>query len=156
MAGRLQGKVAIISGGATGMGAASARLFAAEGAKVAIIDRNGEEARRTTEAIGKDGGIAGHWLADVSQEDQVKAAAEAAMAEFGPATVLFNHAGSIVIKPFLETTLSDWEGLFAVKCPLHVSDDPRGAAADDRGGRRLDHLHLVDFRGGGDADGSAL
>jgi NAD(P)-dependent dehydrogenase (short-subunit alcohol dehydrogenase family) len=114
MAGRLQGKVAIISGGATGMGAASARLFAAEGAKVAIVDRNGEEARRTTEAIGKDGGIAGHWLADVSQEDQVKAAAEAAMAEFGPATVLFNHAGSIVIKPFLETTLSDWEGLFAV------------------------------------------
>lgn len=114
MAGRLHGKVAIISGGATGMGAASARLFAAEGAKVAIIDRNGEEAQKTTEAIHQAGGTAAYFMADVSQEDQVKAAAEAAMAEFGPATVLFNHAGTIVIKPFLDTTLADWDGLFAI------------------------------------------
>lgn len=96
------------------MGAASARLFAAEGAKVAIIDRNGEEAQKTTEAIRQAGGTAAYFLADVSQEDQVNAAAEAAMAEFGPATVLFNHAGTIVIKPFLETTLADWDGLFAI------------------------------------------
>jgi NAD(P)-dependent dehydrogenase (short-subunit alcohol dehydrogenase family) len=114
MAGRLKGKVAIISGGATGMGAASAHLFAAEGAKVAIIDRNGDEARKTAEAIRKAGGVAGHFVADVSQESEVNAAADAAMKEFGPATVLFNHAGTIVIKPFLETTLKDWDGLFAV------------------------------------------
>jgi NAD(P)-dependent dehydrogenase (short-subunit alcohol dehydrogenase family) len=114
MAGRLAGKVAIISGGATGMGAASAKLFAAEGAKVAIIDRNGDEAKKTTDSIRKAGGIAAHFLADVSREDQVNEAAKAAIAEFGPVTVLFNHAGTIVIKPFLETTLADWEGLFAI------------------------------------------
>lgn len=114
MTGRLHGKVAIISGGATGMGAASARLFAAEGAQVAIIDRNGEEAAKTTKLIREAGGKAAHFLADVSQEDQVAAAVAAATAEFGPATVLFNHAGSIVIKPFLETTPADWDGLFAV------------------------------------------
>jgi NAD(P)-dependent dehydrogenase (short-subunit alcohol dehydrogenase family) len=114
MAGRLAGKVAIISGGATGMGAASAKLFAADGAIVAIIDRNGDEAKKTTDSIRKAGGIAAHFLADVSREDQVNEAAKAAIAEFGPVTVLFNHAGTIVIKPFLETTLADWEGLFAI------------------------------------------
>lgn len=114
MAGRLGGKIAIISGGATGMGAAAARLFAAEGAIVAIIDRNGEEAAKTAEAIRRDGGIAHHWVADVSDEAQVGGAVAAVTARFGSVTILFNHAGSIIIKPFLETTLTDWDGLFAV------------------------------------------
>jgi len=114
MARRLDGKFAIISGGATGMGAAAARLFAAEGARIAIIDRNEAEAINTAVAIREAGGEARHWLADVSDEAQVGAAVTAATAHFGPADILFNHAGSIVIKPFLETTLADWDGLHAV------------------------------------------
>lgn len=111
---RLQGKVAIISGGATGMGGAASRLFAAEGAKVAIIDRNEAEAAATAAAINRDGGIAKHWVADVSDEAQVEAAAGGALDTFGPVTVLFNHAGTILIKPFLETSLDEWEQLFAI------------------------------------------
>jgi NAD(P)-dependent dehydrogenase (short-subunit alcohol dehydrogenase family) len=114
MAGRLQGKVAIISGGATGMGGAASRLFAAEGAKVAIVDRNGEEAARTAELIRAEGGVAEHFVADVSDEAQVEAAVKAAAGRFGPATVLFNHAGTIVIKPFLETSVQEWDWLHAV------------------------------------------
>ncbi|MBO9096770.1 MULTISPECIES: SDR family NAD(P)-dependent oxidoreductase [unclassified Rhizobium] len=114
MAGRLKDKVAIISGGATGMGGASSRLFAAEGAKVAIIDRNGDAAAETVADIRRRGGIADHWTADVSQEAEVNAAVAAVEKAFGPTTVLFNHAGTIVIKPFLETTLEDWEWLHAV------------------------------------------
>jgi NAD(P)-dependent dehydrogenase (short-subunit alcohol dehydrogenase family) len=114
MAGRLQGKVAIVSGGATGMGGAASRLFAAEGAKVAIVDRNGEEAAKTAELIRAEGGVAAHFVADVSDEAQVQAAVEAAADRFGPATVLFNHAGTIVIKPFLETSVQEWDWLHAV------------------------------------------
>jgi NAD(P)-dependent dehydrogenase (short-subunit alcohol dehydrogenase family) len=114
MAGRLAGKVAIISGGATGMGGAASRLFAAEGARVAIVDRNGEAAAATAADIRAAGGAASHFVADVSAEAEVEAAVKAAAAEFGPATVLFNHAGTIVIKPFLETTLAEWEWLHAV------------------------------------------
>lgn len=114
MAGRLENKVAIISGGATGMGGAASRLFAAEGAKVAIIDRNVEAGRETVEAIRAAGGEAAFWSADVSDEAQVNAAVQAAAEQFGPATVLFNHAGTIVIKPFLETSVEEWDWLHGV------------------------------------------
>lgn len=114
MAGRLEGKIAIISGGATGMGGAASRLFAAEGAKVAVIDRNGEEAARTVAAIREAGGVAESFVADVSDEAAVNAAVQAVEQTFGPVTVLFNHAGTIVIKPFLETTLQEWDWLHAV------------------------------------------
>lgn len=111
---RLKNKIAIISGGATGMGGAASRLFAAEGATVAIIDRNGEEAEKTVADIRLAGGMAAHWLADVSDEAQVNAAVEGVTQTFGAANVLFNHAGTIVIKPFLETTLAEWDWLHAV------------------------------------------
>ena len=68
MAGRLQGKVALISGGATGMGGASAKLFAAEGAKVGIVDRNAAAGRETVAAIRAAGGTAVFAEADVSDE----------------------------------------------------------------------------------------
>src|ERR1700755_2901840 len=112
--GRLEGKVAIISGGATGMGGAASRLFAAEGAKVAIIDRNGAAAAETVNAIRAAGGEAESFVADVSDEAQVIAAVKATEARFGAVRVLFNHAGTIVIKPFLETTLTEWDWLHAV------------------------------------------
>ena len=114
MADRLKGKIAIISGGATGMGGASSRLFAAEGAQVAIIDRNGDAAAETTKVIRDGGGIADYWVADVSDETAVTAAVKGVEDKFGPVTVLFNHAGTIVIKPFLETTLEEWDWLHAV------------------------------------------
>ncbi len=113
-AGRLAGKVALISGGATGMGGASSKLFAAEGAKVAIVDRNIEAARATADDIVKAGGSAIALQADVSKADEVNAAVAAAQMALGPITVLFNHAGTIVIKPFLETTEEEWDWLHDV------------------------------------------
>lgn len=77
MTDRLKGKIAIISGGATGMGGAASRLFAAEGAKVAIIDRNGDAAAETVRDIREAGGVADHWVADVSNEAAVNAAVKA-------------------------------------------------------------------------------
>ncbi|TCL75898.1 SDR family oxidoreductase [Rhizobium sp. BK251] len=114
MTDRLIGKVAIISGGATGMGGAASRLFAAEGARVAIIDRNGDAAAQTVEAIRDAGGEADYWAADVSDEKAVNTAVAGVEERYGAVTVLFNHAGTIVIKPFLETTLQEWDWLHAV------------------------------------------
>lgn len=114
MTDRLKGKVAIISGGATGMGGAASKLFAAEGARVAIIDRNGEAAAQTAAAIRDAGGEADSWIADVSDEKAVNAAVAGVEERYGAVTVLFNHAGTIVIKPFLETTLEEWDWLHAV------------------------------------------
>ncbi|MDC7743316.1 SDR family NAD(P)-dependent oxidoreductase [Rhizobium binxianense] len=114
MTDRLKGKVAIISGGATGMGGAASKLFAAEGARVAIIDRNGQAAAETVQAIREAGGEANCWTADVSDETAVNTAVAGVEERYGAVTVLFNHAGTIVIKPFLETTLQEWDWLHAV------------------------------------------
>ncbi|ACI53865.1 dehydrogenase of unknown specificity [Rhizobium leguminosarum bv. trifolii WSM597] len=114
MTDRLKGKVAIISGGATGMGGAASKLFAAEGARVAIIDRNGQAADETVKQIRDAGGEADCWTADVSDEAAVNSAVAGVEDRYGAVTVLFNHAGTIVIKPFLETTLQEWDWLHAV------------------------------------------
>lgn len=112
--GRLDGKVAIISGGATGMGGAASILFAAEGAKVAILDRNLAEAQARVAEITAAGGVAMAVACDVSRAAEVTAGVAAVEAAFGPVTVLFNHAGTIVIKPFLDTTEEEWDWLHAV------------------------------------------
>jgi NAD(P)-dependent dehydrogenase (short-subunit alcohol dehydrogenase family) len=114
MAGRLQGKVALVSGGATGMGAAAALAIGKEGAAVAIVDRNAADGEKTAAAIRAAGGKAIFVAADVSDEASVNKAVAEVVAKLGPVTALFNHAGSIVIKPFLETTLAEWEWLMAV------------------------------------------
>ena len=114
MAGRLQGKVALISGGATGMGGAASRLFAAEGALVGIVDRNVEAAEATARDIVKAGGKAFVAAADVTSEQDVNRAVADVSKKLGPINVLFNHAGTIIIKPFLETTTQDWDWLHQV------------------------------------------
>ena len=114
MPGRLAGKIALISGGATGMGGASSKLFAAEGAKVGVVDRNEEAGHAVVAEIEAAGGTAMFAFADVANEGAVNAAVAAVTAALGAPNVLFNHAGSIIIKPFLETTLADWEWLMAV------------------------------------------
>jgi NAD(P)-dependent dehydrogenase (short-subunit alcohol dehydrogenase family) len=114
MSQRLAGKIALVSGGATGMGGASSKLFAAEGAKVAIVDRNLEAAQATTNEIIRAGGVAIAVQADVSKAVEVHAAVAATQKAFGNINVLFNHAGTIVIKPFLETTEEEWDWLHDV------------------------------------------
>jgi NAD(P)-dependent dehydrogenase (short-subunit alcohol dehydrogenase family) len=111
---RLAGRSTLISGGASGCGAAAARLFASEGAKVTIVDRQAELGRSLADEIRGRGGAAIFAEADVSQAGAVKAAVASATDTFGPPTALFNHAGSIVVKPFLETTEAEYDWLMNV------------------------------------------
>lgn len=114
MTGRLSGQVALISGGATGAGGAASALFAAEGARVAVMDINAEAGLALVEQIQRAGGTAAFFHADVSQREQVEQAVRAVSAHFGPISVLFNHAGTIVVKPFLETTDEDYDRLMDI------------------------------------------
>lgn len=90
---RLDGKVALISGGARGMGAEEARLFAQEGAKVVIGDVLDEEGSKTEAEINETGGEALFVTLDVTQEESWRGAVEAAVARFGTLNVLVNNAG---------------------------------------------------------------
>lgn len=90
---RLDGKVALISGGARGMGAEEARLFAQEGAKVVIGDVLEEEGSKTEAEINETGGEALFVTLDVTHEESWRGAVEAAVARFGTLNVLVNNAG---------------------------------------------------------------
>ena len=115
MAGRLDGWNAIISGGAAGAGGAASDIYAREGAHVAIIDRQAEAGQARADAITAAGGQAFFLQADVSQADQVNAAVQTALDRFdGRVDTLFNHAGTLVVKPFLETTEEEWDWLMGV------------------------------------------
>ena len=115
MAGRLDGWNAIISGGAAGAGGAASDIYAREGAHVAIIDRQAEAGQARADAITAAGGQAFFLQADVSQADQVNAAVKTALDRFdGRVDTLFNHAGTLVVKPFLETTEEEWDWLMGV------------------------------------------
>ena len=104
----------MISGGASGCGAAAARLFAAEGARVTIVDRQADLAAALAAELQASGLQATFAVADVSKRDQVEAAVAHASATFGAPTVLFNHAGTIVVKPFLETTDEEYDSLMDI------------------------------------------
>lgn len=90
---RLEGKVVIITGGAHGMGAEEARLFAREGAKVVIADIREEDARNVEAEIAEAGGEALVVMLDVSQEDQWGQAVAQTVATFGKLDILVNNAG---------------------------------------------------------------
>ena len=90
---RLQGKVALISGGARGMGAEEARLLAREGAKVVIGDVLEEEGQKVEAEINETGGEALYVRLDVTREEEWRRAVETALARFGRLDVLVNNAG---------------------------------------------------------------
>jgi|TARA_B110000116_G_scaffold10053_1_gene8372 NAD(P)-dependent dehydrogenase (short-subunit alcohol dehydrogenase family) len=90
---RLEGKVAIITGGAHGMGAVEAILFAKEGAKVVVADIREDDARKVEAEIAEAGGEAMVVILDVSKEDQWEQAIADVIAKFGKLDILVNNAG---------------------------------------------------------------
>lgn len=107
--GKLDGRVALITGGANGIGRASVELFASEGAKVAFIDFDLEAGSRLQREMLAKGRDVFFLEGNVSVEKDVERCVDQVKVHFGPIDILFNHAGIIMAKPFLEFSAEDWE-----------------------------------------------
>ena len=104
----LHGKCAIVTGAGRGIGAATAELFAAAGAAVAVLDKDEGNAVRTAGAIGRSGGRALAVTCDVTDEGQVEEMFAGIVKEFGELDILVNNAGMAIRKPALELPLEEW------------------------------------------------
>ncbi|MDE2411972.1 MAG: glucose 1-dehydrogenase [Sphingomonadales bacterium] len=109
--GKLDGKVAIVTGGARGMGEATTRRFVAEGAKVAIADVLEEQGQALAAELGD---AARFWKLDVTSEDDWARVVAEVEAELGPVDALVNNAGILMFKGLLETTKADYERVLGV------------------------------------------
>jgi 3alpha(or 20beta)-hydroxysteroid dehydrogenase len=109
--GRLDGKVAIITGAARGQGAAEARLFAAQGARVVLGDIRDEDGEAVAAEIG-DSAVYTHL--DVTDEEQWQAAVALAEERFGPVSVLVNNAGILLFQSIRKTSQADFDRLMQI------------------------------------------
>jgi len=124
---RVKGKVAIITGGALGIGCSSSVLLAKEGAKVGITDLRETEGRELVKQITRAGGVAEYWRMDVARESEVKAVFAQIHQRFGRIDVLVNNAGIAgANKPTDQLTEEEWDRVQAVNvkgvffCTKHV------------------------------------
>jgi len=112
--GRVQGKVAIVTGAASGLGAASARRLAEEGASVMLTDRSVQAGEAVAEAILAIGGKAAFMAHDVTSEEDWAAVVAGTLKGFGRIDVLVNNAGVGGGAPLMEMSLADWRALLAI------------------------------------------
>jgi NADP-dependent 3-hydroxy acid dehydrogenase YdfG len=106
--------VALITGASSGIGAATARRLAAEGAAVALVARRRDRLEELAAAIGAEGGTALVVEADVTSEEQAKAAVERAVAGLGRLDIVVNNAGIMLLGPALDTPVAEWDQMVAV------------------------------------------
>ncbi len=111
---KLSGKVAIVTGAASGIGRASAMLFAEEGAKVVVADIDAQRGEETVATIAAQGHEAVFAQADVAKEADVARMVEDTAARWGRIDVLFNNAGVVLVKPLEEMTEAEWDRVMSI------------------------------------------
>ncbi len=112
--GKLDGKVAIITGSTSGMGRDTAYLFAKEGAKVVVTGRNEERAKAVVDKIKEEGGEAIYVIADTSDLGASQKIFDATMAAYGTVDILFNNAGKLSVTPILDLSLEEFQEVMNV------------------------------------------
>lgn len=106
---KLSGKVAIVTGGSSGIGKAISLAYAKEGAKVVVAARNAERSQAVVDEIKKNGGDALFVKTDVLVESDIKALVEKTVAQYGQIDILVNNAGMQVLKPLPDVSSEDWD-----------------------------------------------
>jgi NAD(P)-dependent dehydrogenase (short-subunit alcohol dehydrogenase family) len=133
----LAGRVALVTGGASGIGRATALRMAEEGARVLVVDRDGEGAARTAAAITQAGGTAQGHAADVTDEAQVAGMVQAALSAYGALDCAFNNAGVAPseAQPLAEISAEEWGRVININltgvflCMKHEIPAMRGSGA---------------------------
>jgi NAD(P)-dependent dehydrogenase (short-subunit alcohol dehydrogenase family) len=123
----LNGKVAVVTGGGAGIGRGIARVFAAFGARVAILERDAERAARVAAEIARGGHEALGHAVDVRDGDAVERAMAATVERFAAIDILVNNAGGVFAAPFLETSEKGWDALHRANLK-HIYHCTRSAA----------------------------
>jgi len=119
--GALQGLAALVTGGASGIGRATALLFAREGAAVTLVDRDDEGCRAAAQAIAAQGGKAIAVTADVTRDADCAGALDGALRAFGRLDILFNNAGIIRRASLVDTAEEDWDRVMEVNVkPIYL------------------------------------
>ncbi|MGH8821926.1 MAG: 2-hydroxycyclohexanecarboxyl-CoA dehydrogenase [Rhodoferax sp.] len=134
---RFENKTVVVTGGGGGIGGATCRRFAQEGAKVAVFDMNLEAAQRIAAHITSAGGTAVALKCDITDRTAVDAAVAATETQLGPIDVLVNNAGWDVFKPFTKTEPAQWDKLIAINLTgaLHMHHAVLPGMAARKGGR---------------------
>ncbi|MCZ6558263.1 MAG: 3-oxoacyl-ACP reductase FabG [SAR324 cluster bacterium] len=104
----LTDKIALVAGGASGIGLECAAVLAAEGAAVVIADMDGEAAEKAAEALTGQGHAASHTVVDITDPEAVQAMADQVLGRYGRVDILVNSAGIAGDKLFVDSTLEDW------------------------------------------------
>jgi len=147
---RLKGDVAIVTGAGRGIGAEIARRFAAEGARVVVADLHDESARQVAGAINASGGEAIGWRVDVGEPHQVQKLIHNTVARFQRLDVLVNNAGVGLNKPFLTTTLEEWELQLRVNLTgTFLCGQAAARAMVSQGGGRIVNVGSISGQRGG-------
>ncbi len=133
----LKDKIVIVTGGGGGIGGATCRRFAQEGAAVAVLDLDLDAAERTAAAVREGGGRAEALRCDITQRDSVDVAVAAVQNGLGPVDVLVNNAGWDVFLPFTKTVPAQWDRLIAINLvgALHMHHAVLPGMAERRRGR---------------------
>lgn len=111
---KLKGKVAIVTGSTSGMGRATAELFAREGAKVVVTGRNEERAKEVVDKINSEGNEAIYIIADMLNKEDVKNIFNKTIEKYGTVDILYNNAGMLSTTPIDELSIEELENCFKV------------------------------------------
>ena len=111
---KLEGKVAIVTGSTSGMGRATAVLFAREGAKVVVTGRNEERAKAVVEQIKNEGNEAMYVIVDTSKVEDAKVLVDKTIEAYGTVDVLFNNAGTLSMSSLQNVSLEEWNTVMNV------------------------------------------